>query len=394
MTREIRPSGADTWMVCQGSPALVEKLIDEGKIPAEETSEYASLGTAAHTLGQICLEDGSTPRDHEGEMITADGKEFEVDDNMIHAVEAYVEDVRRKAYGKRLMVEAVVPVGHLTRQQGQTGQADSIIISKKGKTTLEIDDYKHGQGIEVFAEKNRQMLIYACGVVSKMLGNKKLPERITLTIHQPRIKSAPDSWTVSLANVKKFGRKAIAAAKRARSLKPGEGLKPGPKQCQWCKAKPFCDALHGQVAMVFDDIDDMTDTVQLPEEYKELSARYMRLPLVEMWAKSVKETVHGLLDRGERVPDLKLVPGRRGNRAWGDEKEATAALQKLRLRKDQMFDQKLISPAKVESLLTDRQMSRLNEAGLIVQSEGKPTVAPSDDPRDEIVREQVFDNIE
>lgn len=384
--REIRPSGADTWMLCVGAPALVEHLN-----PPYSTSEHASLGTAAHELGANCLTDDSDPADHKGEIIVADKIEFEVDDDMINAVTAYVEEIRRKSYGNKLFVEKQVNV-HPMLGGKRKGTADSIIVPSDRSHPLEIDDYKHGAGIEVFAEKNRQMLIYGAGVC--MASKKFKPKKVRLGIHQPRIKTGPDYWTVSYENLMKFAHLAAKKARIAREIPLWEGLVPGDKQCQWCDAKGACPALEAKVAEVFDDIDDLTETITLPGDKKELARRYRMIPLVDLWKKAVNAEVKVVFDRGEIVPGFKLVEGRRGDRRWEDELAALEKLQTFRMRKDEIFDQKIKSPAKIEKLVTKQRFESLKSAGFITQDEGNLIVVEKGDKRDEVVKTPMFEDIE
>ena len=53
-------------------------------------------------------------------------------------------------------------------------------------------------------------------------------------------------------------------------------------------------------------------------------------------------------------PDYKLVEGRRGKRDWRSPEDAEALMKSMRLKKDEMYDEKLISPTKAEKLLKDK----------------------------------------
>jgi hypothetical protein len=68
----------------------------------------------------------------------------------------------------------------------------------------------------------------------------------------------------------------------------------------------------------------------------------------------------------------------------------------MRVKNDDMYEQKLISPTKAEKLmkagrLGPRQWSSISEH--ITQSEGKPSVAKADDAREAIQVEMDFDLI-
>jgi hypothetical protein len=105
------------------------------------------------------------------------------------------------------------------------------------------------------------------------------------------------------------------------------------------------------------------------------------VPLVRMWSDAVSGRVEKTMLSGEPVAGYKLVQGRRGSRAWADETEAEKLFKAMRLKKEQMYDFKVISPTSAEKLLkpTPKRWNRV--LPLITQSDGKPSVAPLSDKR-------------
>lgn len=137
----------------------------------------------------------------------------------------------------------------------QFGTSDSVIV---GDTWIHIIDLKYGRGVQVFAEENEQLMLYALGALDQfdLLGEI---ETVRMTVHQPRLNHV-DSWTCSVEHLRAFEQRAIAAGKRALNLADGcdtgDGgaiedlpgmLNPGPDQCRFCKAKATCPALRDQV---------------------------------------------------------------------------------------------------------------------------------------------------
>jgi hypothetical protein len=115
-----------------------------------------------------------------------------------------------------------------------------------------------------------------------------------------------------------------------------------------------------------------------------IAAALTKVDLIEDWCKAIRAEAERRLLAGDNVPGWKLVPGKRGARQWVDAKAAEEALKGMRLRQDQIYDIKLVSPTSVEKLLKaevigQRQWAKLAE--IIVQNEGRPHVAPSTDPR-------------
>ena len=106
--------------------------------------------------------------------------------------------------------------------------------------------------------------------------------------------------------------------------------------------------------------------------------------MIENWVKSIRAEVERRLLAGEPVKGYKLVQGKRGNRQWGNAEDAEAMLKSMKVKHDQMYDYKLVSPTTVERLakaevIGPRQWAKVIE--LITQSEGQPSVAPLSDKR-------------
>jgi hypothetical protein len=121
-----------------------------------------------------------------------------------------------------------------------------------------------------------------------------------------------------------------------------------------------------------DDFADMGDN--------SLAVAMGRVELIEQWCKSIRAEVERRLTKGLDVPGYKLVEGRKGNRAWSDAKDAETRLSAV-LKRDEMYEEKFISPATAEKLLKKdpEGMSLLEE--LTHRPEGKLSVAPATDKR-------------
>jgi hypothetical protein len=112
------------------------------------------------------------------------------------------------------------------------------------------------------------------------------------------------------------------------------------------------------------------------------------VPVIEDWCKAVRAEVERKLLAGENVPGFKLVLGKAGARAWKDPDTVEASLKAMRLKVEEMYDLKLISPTSAEKLakakvLGPRQWTKLQP--LIGRSDPKPSVAPLSDKRDAYV---------
>jgi hypothetical protein len=113
--------------------------------------------------------------------------------------------------------------------------------------------------------------------------------------------------------------------------------------------------------------------------------------LVEGWCKAVRAEVERRLLAGGTVPGFKLVQGRAGARAWIDEAQAEALLKGFRLKREEMYDLKLISPTSAEKVLADSPKRWTKAKELITSSEGRPSVAPAADKRPALEMKPVAD---
>lgn len=210
--------------------------------PEKKSSKYADEGTAAHTLAEQCIRTGRAPLEFRGQIIMVEGTPYKVNDNMIIAVGHYVAHiwsklrVRHPSRIHKLEQKVWVP------QINNGGTVDSVIVSPAEKL-IEIDDYKHGQGVYVSEVMNAQFLAYALGVVYEVWP-REVPitddARIITTVHQPRFEGTKPfrPYELTFGQLKDWNENTLLPAIEE-SRKPDAPLKAGP-HCQFCRAKPIC----------------------------------------------------------------------------------------------------------------------------------------------------------
>lgn len=342
-------SKSKRWIACPGSVAM------EDGIP-ETHSLHASLGTAAHDLAERCLTEDLDPHDCVGDIIPGRGdEEHLVDEDMADAVKVYVDHCRAlAASAERVWIEQHFNLGPLNPPEPMYGTADFVAWDGD---TLHVVDYKHGAGVNVEAEGNTQMVMYATGV---LVQTRLRPRRITMTIVQPRCEQGPpvDPWTLTLEELAEESRKLMDAARRA-SADNGETLNPG-DHCRFCRARPRCPAqarLVDEAAqmMFVPEVEAEETGVVAPEmlSASELSKALDIADQIEAWFQAVRDHVHQLLETGEEVPGYRLAP-KRASRKWSDEEEVVSYLSKKRVPKKLYETRKLKSPAQMEKALKDR----------------------------------------
>ncbi len=396
----LSPSGADRWMTCPGSVILGESY-------PNDSSEYAAEGTAAHELASWALTEGTDTAAYLGRKIEVEGFTFEVDQDMADYVQQYVDNTR--AIGGELFVEQRLSIAHLTGEEGAEGTSDAVIIAG---TELVIRDLKYGRGVKVEAQGNRQLRIYALGALAEYELMYDI-QTVRLCIDQPRLNHvsedvmAVDELLAFGENVTKCAKVVEIASKHRNNWvgKSYEYLQPSEDACRWCPVKPDCPALRDHVlTTVADDFVDVTKpiapqiNVDREVDNTLLGNLLNATDLIEGWCKAIRAKAEGELFAGREVPGYKLVEGRRGHRAWGDPADAEEVLKSMRLKMDEMYDLKLISPTTAEKLhkagrIGPRQWPRIKDH--ITQPDGKPSVAPETDKRPALVLtavEEEFDD--
>lgn len=400
----LSPSGAAKWTACPGSVVLEEGL-------PNESSPHARWGTAAHELAQLCLWDEimdepyADPLNAEsfvGRVFIVEGHEIEVDMEMADCVNTYCSYVHTYgdlAAGDKLYVEVEVPLDGMTGEKDATGTSDAIWHLANGE--IVVIDLKGGAGVGVDATENLQLGMYGIGAADFL---DVEPTRVRGVIVQPR-KNNISEFVWEPEEFELLFLELCASAKavgKARAVPKGgtleKFLNPGDKQCRWCRAKATCPALRGEV------VDVVTGSAAQPEDFADLdalpkvlsanitkpadldaialAASMRAAPLIETWLSAVRAEVDRRLMSGESVPGFKVVAGRAGSRAWNDADAVEAAMKSARLKLDEMYDQKLISPTQAEKLLAKAKPKVWKKLEAFVsRADGKPSVAPESDPR-------------
>lgn len=379
----LSPSSADRWLTCRGSVILEKNMPDV-------ESEYAKEGTNAHSYASWLLEQP------ELEFGWPTGYQGEWSPDMHDNIEPYYFAIKEQAKGHTLLVEQRLPIGHVTLERDAHGTGDAIVIHADGNI-IEINDFKYGMGVKVYAKKNRQMMLYALGAIHQFeaFGDFK---KIVLRIHQPRLNHL-DDWDCTREELEDFAAEVKLKAyfiwclmRGEVEFNPEQDLVPTEKGCMFCKAKASCPALikHAftTISEDFVDLDKNLPAVVDKAvvnvdklDNKKLSLIMQQAGLIEDFIKAIRARVETELFAGREVPGFKLVEGKKGNRKWEDEAVAEQEMKDLGVPPDLIYTKEVISVSKAEKLLKKDKKVWVKLHDLITQSDGKPSVAPSTDPR-------------
>ena len=352
-------SAAHRWLECPASVRMQEGEKDTAGFAAQE-------GTAAHALGEEALRAQLHPDTFIGD--TFEG--FVVDAEMAEQVGKYYDYVTDlfNSENHNLMIERRVE--YTDWVPNGFGTADAIAI---GNGVCHVIDLKYGKS-PVYADNNPQGMLYALGCLQ---GFEWLHDMDLFVIHiiQPRIGNFSE-WSIRKDDLIAFGE--YARERAALTLLEHAPYAPSAKSCQWCKAQARCEALaEHNLEILCSDF----DSIDLPEVGKltneEIAQIIPNAGLIKGWldalaTKALDEALVGAM------PGYKAVAGR-STREWGDAEAAEKFLRQTRkLKVDQAYTKKLISPTQAEKILGKKD-DRLN--GLIVKPPGKPSLAPADDKR-------------
>ena len=387
----LSPSKAHRFLACPAS------LFEEEKYP-DKTSEYAEEGTKAHEYAAKKLEGGR-------ERIVPIA-----DPEMDSAVNTYCETIWSMTEGHQLfMVEQKLDTSEVYGYPEQSGTADCIAVVGN---ELQVHDLKYGKGVAVTAPENWQLIIYglaALELIEVMFMTDGEIEQVRLVIHQPRL-SVVSEVVYTIAEMVELKKEIQERTDIAIDLykgavcQPGH-YNPGPKQCKFCKHKANCEVFQNYcLSLVTDDFEDLDTADNLKKSVKAVDGKLLPVErlsiimqakgLIEELLSAVSARVSEMLHGGEEVPGFKLVLGKAGNRAWANEEEAETKMKAMRLKNDEMYKKKIISPTEAEKLLKERPRAWNDLQSFITRAEPKPVVVPVSDKREAISVKPVAEEFE
>jgi len=354
-------------------------------IPADLSSKFSNEGTSAHEVAAALLQDREPdltkcPTPVDGEMMTHGWSYME-----------YVQGLRTEDAGmSKLIVEQKQGLWYYP---GRNAVVDAAVINPD---SLHIVDYKYGAGVVVSPVENLQATIYAYQTALPL--DLPLDFPVTVHIYQPRGRENGDMpahiWETTIGEIADRAGKIAAKADVIRLNNEFNGMQlpfaPSEKACRWCPAKAFCPARQDDMLDGIEALDVIDQKpVELPAptalSIEQLAAVIKHGKKIKKWIDDAEEYATNRLRDGNAVPGFKLVMGRGGNRYWSDPKKAAELLVKTTvLKREEVVEEKTISPAAAEKLVGKKKFSTELE-NLIGRNPGAPEIAPEDDKRESCV---------
>lgn len=375
-------------IACPGSVPLCNS------VPERLSSSYADEGTFAHALGEKHLRAGNFDAQQSiGDEIESDklASKKVVTTEMAAAVQVYLDAVQAemvKTEDAILLIEERFTLPISSAEEGEVFGANDALVYHPSTGRMVVFDYKHGQGVSVSAEDNKQLKFYAAGAA---LSHPDWPiAELELVIVQPRARDADEQdipgvkpWPMDTFELLEFVaevEQAVADAKHASTLRPADEWRDGVhtiakmetlsgkpvfsagSHCRWCAAASVCPAKKEEViasiGLDFHDIEGISaKALPLPKEMStdKIAALLRGLDTLTAWANQVRDYAYGLLEQGVAVPGFKLVD-KVGRRKWIDNEAEIAAYLEMvyGVEGEDVMPRKLVTITEAERLVKAR----------------------------------------
>lgn len=366
----LSPSSSHRWMHCTPSARLEENIPSKSSAASEE-------GEVAHELSEHAIRKYLA-----GEYIPLIDelpvpKEIAKNKYYSHEMEKYVTDyvcyvcdVYEVIEGAEMSIERKFD---LTMYVPECfGSCDCDIVGEK---VLNVIDLKYGKGVQVDADGNSQLMMYAIGVLNSLepLHRSKI-EKVRMHIAQVRL----GNYSVFEMSARDLTHWAIHVLRpTAERAWAGQGETKVGSHCKFCKFKAQCRAQKEALVSEFETYGD-TKALTLDEIGDILS----KSDMFTDWLASVKQFAMSEALSGKRVNGWKLVEGRSA-RVIKDEQEALKRLTDAGFDRDALINTKIKGIGDLERTIGKKPLTVLLD-GVIVKPQGAPTLAPESDKREPI----------
>lgn len=357
----LSASSSERWLHCPPLPRLEALEPNRG-------SSFAQEGTDAHTLAEIKLRyaigDLSEEQYHEEHFRFTENATF-YNEEMEIETDKYVNLVLDRAgqydepdihIEQRVSYDRWAPQGF--------GTADTVIATDG---QIEIIDLKYGKGIQVYAEQNSQLMLYALGVYARFDLVYSF-ETVRMTIVQPRLNHI-STFEMHIDELLYWAEFYVRPRAEQAWLGVGDyDFKPG--ILRFSPVKATLKERARRTAEIVEEFEYRGGELLSDEELTEALAM---VDEVAAWAKDLKDYAVRQMKQGHKIDGFKLVEGR-GRRIITDEEELASRLQE-RGYEDVYKEPALKSMTELEKELGKSVFADVSE-GLIEMKAGNPQLKP------------------
>ena len=354
----LSASSSHRWLNCPPSVRICENY-------ADVTTDYALEGTDAHALCEYQLKQSlGIPAEDPIENLTWYNAEME---GCAAGYAAYVmellEDAKQISTDPIVMIEQRVDFSRWVKDG--FGTADCILIADG---VLNIVDYKHGKGVEVSAERNPQMMLYALGALEIFDGIYDI-ESVRMTIYQPRLSN------ISVSEMSKDALLEWAdteLTQKAQLAYEGKGDFHSGEWCRFCKAKAECRE-RAKANLELAKYEFAEPPLLGDAEIADILGK---LDGLTSWAADVKEYALQQAVNGKKWSGWKLVEGR-SNRKYRSDTDVADVVAHAGF---DPYEHKVRGITAMQMLLGRSRFEELLSP-YIEKPQGKPTLVPESDKR-------------
>lgn len=362
----LSASSAHKWLECTPSARLEELF-------PSKVSEYMEEGTLAHSIAEFKVRSyflEPVSKRAYTTRLNKFKKDNHYNEEMLRHTDTYLEYIKGEALQintkpfisveQRLDISNYVPEGF--------GTADCIMISGN---TLEIIDFKYGKGVEVSAEDNPQMKLYALGALNQF-GFLYLIENIKMVIVQPRLDNISEAF-ISKEDLLKWAE--IDVKPKAQQAFMGLGNFVTGSHCRFCKARGGCEFRAKENIKIVEEVQNSQILSNI-----ELSEVLTKTDGLEQWLKDIREYALDTLLKGEEIPGWKAVEGK-SNRRLADVEKAFEILKANGFNEALLYERKPLTLTALEKTVGKKELTAAI-GDYIEKSKGAPTLVKESDKRE------------
>lgn len=362
----LNASSAHRWLTCPPLPRL-ENFFEK------EVSEVANEGTDAHRLSEYKLRKVLGEKVRKPKLKYFDKDMDSYTDDYVNYIVETIENIKKSTKDPIVLIEQRLDFSNYVPDGFGTG--DCIIIADK---ILHIIDLKYGRGVEVSAEENPQMMLYALGALNIYDALYDIDE-VVMNIFQPR-KYNISSSKKSVRELKNWADTVLK--EKAELAFNGLGVVTyGP----WCQFSNCNVVLRARK-----DYHDKLMRFQLCSPHllndAEIEEVLEHIDDLVKWASEIKEYATKItLENDKEWSNYKLVEGR-SIRKIKDEERVAEILKENGY--NDIYKTSLLTLTELQKLLGKDKFNELL-GDYIIKPEGKATLVLKSDKRKEIVKHDV-----